>query len=72
MANHKGSEGSVKIGTSTISEIKDWSLSETADTIEDTVMGDTARTRQSSLTSASGSLSAFWDETDTAATSMRR
>ena len=66
MANHKGSEGSVKIGTSTISEIKDWSLSETADTIEDTVMGDTARTRQSSLTSASGSLSAFWDETDTA------
>ena len=29
-------------------------------------MGDTARTRQSSLTSASGSLSAFWDETDTA------
>ena len=65
MANHKGSEGVVKIGANTISEVKDWSLSETADTIEDTTMGDTARTRKSSLTSASGSLSCFWDETGT-------
>tara|TARA_R110000824_G_scaffold214086_3_gene400375 strand:- start:1265 stop:1654 length:390 start_codon:yes stop_codon:yes gene_type:complete len=64
MANHKGSEGVVKIGANTISEVKDWSLSETADTIEDTTMGDVARTRQPSLTSASGSLSCFWDETD--------
>ena len=64
MANHKGSEGLVKIGANTISEVKDWSLSETADTIEDTVMGDVARTRKGSLTSASGSLSCFWDETD--------
>ena len=64
MANHKGSEGLVKVGSATVAEIKDWSLSETAETIDDTVMGETARTRQSSLTSASGSLSAFWDETD--------
>ena len=65
MANHKGSEGLVKIGVNTIAEVRDWSLSETADTIEDTTMGDVARTRQPSLTSASGSLSCFWDETDT-------
>jgi hypothetical protein len=64
MANHKGSEGVVKIGANTISEVKDWSLSETADTIEDTTMGDVARTRLPSLTSASGSLSCFWDEAD--------
>ena len=64
MANHKGSEGVVKIGANTISEVKDWSLSETADTIEDTTMGDVARTRKPSWTSASGSLSCFWDETD--------
>jgi len=64
MANHKGSEGVVKIGANTIAEVKDWSLSETADTIEDTTMGDVARTRQPSLTSASGSLNCFWDETD--------
>ena len=66
MANHKGSEGLVKIGTATVAEVKDWSLSETADTIEDTTMGDVARTRKPSLTSASGSISAFWDETDSA------
>tara|TARA_B110000902_G_C14247119_1_gene564701 strand:- start:101 stop:493 length:393 start_codon:yes stop_codon:yes gene_type:complete len=65
MANHKGSEGVVKIGSDTIAEVKDWSFDETADTTEDTVMGDAARTRKSTLTSASGSINAFWDETDT-------
>lgn len=64
MANHKGSEGLVKIGSNTVAEVKDWSLSETADTIEDTTMGDVSRTRKPSLTTASGSLSCFWDETD--------
>lgn len=66
MANHKGSEGVVKIGSDTIAEVKDWSFDETADTTEDTVMGDSARTRKSTLVSASGSINAFWDETDTA------
>ncbi len=65
MANHKGSEGVAKIGASTIAEIKDFSLSETAETIDDTSMGDSARTKQVGLTSASGSMTAFWDETDT-------
>ena len=65
MANHKGSEGVVKIGSNTVAEIKDFSLSETAETIDDTTMGDSARTKQVSLTSASGSMTAFWDETDT-------
>lgn len=64
MANHKGSEGLVKIGTATVAEVRDWSLSETAETIDDTAMGDSARTRKPSLTSASGSLSCWWDETD--------
>ena len=36
MANHKGSEGLVKIGADTIAEVKDWSFDETADTTEDT------------------------------------
>jgi hypothetical protein len=65
MANHTGSEGVVKVGANTVAEVRDWSLSETADTIEDTSMGDSARTRKPGLTSASGSISAFWDETDT-------
>jgi len=65
MANHKGSEGTAKIGANAIAEIKDWSISETAETIDDTTMGDTARTKQVGLTTASGSMTAFWDETDT-------
>jgi len=65
MPNHKGSEGVAKVGTSTISEIRDWSLSESAETIDDTVLGDTARTKKAGLTDASGSLTAFWDESDT-------
>lgn len=65
MANHKGSEGVVKVGANTVAEIRDWSISETAETIDDTVMGDTARTKKPGLTSASGSLTAYWDEADT-------
>lgn len=65
MANHKGSEGVIKVGSNAVAEVRDWSLDQTADTVEDTVMGDAARTRKSTLTSASGSLNCYWDETDT-------
>ena len=65
MANHKGSEGTVKIGTSVIGEVRSWSVNQTADTIEDTTMGDSARTYQSSLTSWDGSVDVYWDESDT-------
>ena len=65
MATHKGSEGTVKVGSNAIAEIRSYSLEESADTLEDTSMGDTARTYKSSLTSFSGSIDVFWDETDT-------
>jgi hypothetical protein len=65
MAIHKGSEGVAKIGANTIAEVKDWSLSESAETIDTSKMGDTARTKVVGLTTASGSLTAMWDETDT-------
>lgn len=65
MATHTGSEGTVKVGANAIAEIRSFSIEETADTLEDTTMGDTARTYKSSLTAFSGSLDVFWDETDT-------
>jgi len=64
MATHKGSEGTVKVGSNAVAEIRSYSLEETADTLEDTSMGDSARTYKSSLTSFSGSIDVFWDETD--------
>jgi predicted secreted protein len=65
MATHKGSEGTVKVGTNAVAEIRSYNIDETADTLEDTSMGDSARTYKPSLTSFSGSLDVFWDETDT-------
>lgn len=65
MATHKGSEGTVKVGANAVAEIRSYSITETADTLEDTVMGDAARTYLASLKSFSGSMEVFWDETDT-------
>jgi len=65
MANHKGSEGTVHVGTAAIAEIRSYSISETSDTVEDTTMGDSARTYKASLKTFSGSVDVYWDETDT-------
>lgn len=65
MATHKGSEGTVKVGANAVAEIRSYTIEETADTLDDTTMGDTARTRLASLTSFSGSMDVLWDETDT-------
>ncbi len=65
MATHAGSEGTVKSGSNTVAEIRSFSLEESADTIEDTTMGDTSRTYLTGLKTFSGSVDVFWDETDT-------
>ncbi len=64
MATHTGSEGTVKVGSNAIAEIRSFSIEESADTLDDTTMGDTARTYKSSLTTFSGSVDVLWDETD--------
>ena len=46
MATHTGSEGTVKVGANAIAEIRSFSIEETADTVEDTSMGDTYRTHK--------------------------
>ena len=65
MATHTGSEGTVKVGTDAVAEIRSFSIEETADTLDDTSMGDTARTFKPSLTTYTGSVDVLWDETDT-------
>tara|TARA_R110002110_G_scaffold75820_1_gene200180 strand:+ start:32 stop:424 length:393 start_codon:yes stop_codon:yes gene_type:complete len=68
MGIHKGSEGIIQVGSGNdaVAEIRSYSVEETADTLETTSMGDAARTHLASLTSFSGSLDVYWDETDTA------
>ena len=65
MATHTGSEGTVKVGSDAIAEIRSFSIEESAETLEDTSMGDTARTYKPSLTTFTGSVDVLWDETDT-------
>ena len=65
MATHKGNEGVIKIGSDTMAEVRSWSLNESAETIEDTVMGDTYRSYKLSMTAWDGSCDVYWDETDT-------
>ena len=65
MAVHKGSEGTVKVGANAVAEIRSYSIEETGDTLETSTMGDSARTYVPSLTSWSGSVDVYWDETDT-------
>ena len=66
MATHTGSEGTIKIGANTLGELRSFSLETTAETIEDTSMGDTSRTYKVGLKTFTGTASVFFDETDTA------
>lgn len=66
MATHTGSEGTVRVGaTNNVLEIRSYSIEETADTAEDTSMGDSYRTFKTTLKSWTGSVDVFWDELDT-------
>lgn len=65
MATLTGNNGTVKVGSAAIAEIRSFSVDETMDTIESTSMGDTYRTFETSLKSWSGSVDIFFDDTDT-------
>ncbi len=64
MATHRGLDGVVKIGANTIAEVNSWSLDENTDMLEDTTMGDAAKTYQAGLKGWSGQLSCWWDPSD--------
>jgi predicted secreted protein len=64
MATHTGSEGLIKVGTTTVGELRSYTLEQTSDTIEDTSLGDSSRTYKTGLKGFSGSASLFFDEAD--------
>jgi predicted secreted protein len=71
MATYFGSNGAVKLATSgdavaALGEVLNWSLTMTADTVDSTSMGDSARTYVKGLSQGTASLSCFWDDDDTA------
>lgn len=65
MATHTAASGVIKVGANAVAEITGYSLEYTADTTEDTVIGDAARTHKPTLKQFTASVDAFWDETDT-------
>jgi len=64
MAVHTGSEGTVKVGSSVIAELKSYTIEESGDTIETTALGDTSRTYVAGLKTFTGTIECYWDETD--------
>jgi hypothetical protein len=64
MATHTGSEGVVYSSSNQISEIRSYTLTESADTLENTTMGLSARTYVASLSNFTGSMDLYWDEND--------
>ncbi len=70
MATHTGSEGTVHIGTDAVGELKSWSVSESANMIDTTTLGDSAQTFSVGSTNWTGSADGFLDEGDTAQTAL--
>lgn len=66
MANHTGNEGQVKIGGSAVGELQSWSVDETVETADDTVIGDAWMTHKTIAKAWTGSCKGLWDETDAA------
>lgn len=66
MATHTGSEGTVKIGSDQLAEIRSYTIESSGETIENTTMGLSARTYVAGLTTFTASFEVFFDETDTA------
>ena len=66
MATFKGNEGVVLIGTDAMAEVISFSVDETAETIQDTVMGDAAHTYKSSFKDFTATVETYFDDTDTA------
>ena len=65
MTVHKGSEGTVSVGSNTVAEITGFSFDETADTIETTALSNSARSYVADYVTFSGTVDCMWDETDT-------
>ena len=65
MATYIGKNGVVKIGSTTIAEVKSFTLQQQAATVDSTAMGDDWNKHQVTQKNWSGSLACHFDPTDT-------
>lgn len=69
MATTTGSSGVVKLQVSgttvaVVGEVRSYTIDGSTDTIEDSVMGDTARTYKAGLENSTVTLECYWDDSD--------
>lgn len=64
MATQLGRSGCIKVSSTTIGELRNYAITHTSDTVEDSVLGDTYRTRLASMKMWSASGDLYWDEND--------
>jgi len=68
MATFTGENGAVYIGTDSaaeaqVAEVRSWTVEHTKDVVEDTVMGDAARTYKNGLHTFTGTMEVVYDST---------
>jgi len=63
---HHGKEGVVKAGSTVIGAVTGFTIDTTADVVEDTSLGNSAKTYMAGRTAFSGSIDMHYDEGDTA------
>lgn len=65
MTTHIGNDGTVEVGANQVAEVVSFSVSEAANTADDTALNDTYQSHKVGTLSWSGSLSAHRDPSDT-------
>jgi hypothetical protein len=65
MAILTGNDGKVRVGTTDLAAVRSFSIEQTADTIETSVMGVDVRTYVKGMSTWSGSADIYFDETET-------
>jgi hypothetical protein len=71
MATIYGNNGEIKISSTAVGEVKSWSLTISRDSIENTSMGDDAKTFVYGKVSASGTIEVHFDDDDSAQGTLR-
>jgi len=65
MATYLGKDGFVKIGANLVGELRGFSIEESAETIDDTVAGDTSRSFKITYKNWTGTVDCLYDMDDT-------
>ncbi|MEK9751745.1 MAG: hypothetical protein VW338_00840 [Rhodospirillaceae bacterium] len=65
MATHLGNEGAVYVGANQVAEVSEFQVTETAQAVDDSAIGDEWDTALVGSKAWRGSMTCHWDETDT-------